>query len=103
MILFRIFWIFYFGSQKLLSVASVHRTDAPFCRESVCFSGSQSVYGDFQGISETQELSKSNITLRNALLTGVVSYQTIHQIFPYQNFDLNEKNDENVVEYLTRY
>lgn len=60
----------------------------------VCFSGSQSVFGDFQGI---------NATLRNALPTGVVSYKTIHQTFPYQNFDLNEKNDENVVEYLTRY
>lgn len=35
------------------SIQIGNRTDAPFCRGSVCFAGIQSVYSDFQGISET--------------------------------------------------
>lgn len=95
MILFRIFWIFYFGSQKLLSVpisgASIQRTDASFAKNKSVFQGVNLFSVIFRESSKHKGWSKSYVRLRNARLTGAVLYKTIHQTFPYQNFDLNDK------------
>lgn len=54
MILSGIMGMFSFGVKELLRVPNreVHRTDANFCRESVCFAGNQYGYGDSPGVNE---------------------------------------------------